>query len=111
MSHPADRGPLEDHEIRRLAQDARGIYARLVEERPESAHQLLTDAMRHLMRLRDALIARARLGDGGADRLLPRVNAVASLGFGCQFPVAGVKWSRMEGARDALDALLAEDLR
>ncbi len=88
----------DDHAAAALA-----IYERLLAERPHEVHQTLSEAARHVVNLRDALITRDRRGESVDDRLAA-ANVLASLAVSCQFPIAGVKWSRMETARDALRA-------
>jgi hypothetical protein len=82
---------------------ALAIYEHLLAERPHEVHQPLSEAARHVVDLRDALISRRRRGEG-IDDDLAAANVLASLAFSCQFPIAGVKWSRMETVRDALQA-------
>ena len=108
MSRPRDPA-LDDEAIRALAREALETYERLLAERPDEVHQPLSEAARTVFRLRDALVARRRAGEGSQDssQRLDDANALASLAFSCQFPIAGVKWSRMEMARDALRDFVA----
>lgn len=87
-----------------------GEALRLVDEilaaRPKTDGHKLTEATQRLCLYRDGLIERA--GPGGADerRDLEHLNAVLSIVAGVHFPLGGVPWNELEGARGWLAELV-----
>ncbi len=81
---------------------------RVLEERPDKVHDELVDAVRCLVRLRDGLIERRRAGDASPELRdqLDRTNAVLSVAVGGEYPLVGVRWERVQKARDQLARLL-----
>jgi hypothetical protein len=99
-----------DKSPHQLAEEAIRCYERILAERPDETHHPLSIAARTVFRLRDLLIERQRRhGESRAVRSqLERANALTSLAYSCQFPIAGVKWQRMEATRDALKDFVKE---
>lgn len=64
----------------------------------------LADAMRHVVRLRDGLIMKARRGEVGGD-CLARVNAILSQIVGAEYPLEGIRRKRVENVREQLVSL------
>ena len=83
----------------------------LLRDHPAQLAAELTDAVRAVVGLRDAMIARRnRAGRATAiDQRLERVNGVLSALISNEFPLTGVRWQRIERARDALRDILAEE--
>ena len=72
-------------------------------------HEELARAVRHLVGVRDRLISSRRSGwPFASQQHLDRVNALMSLASSAEFPVAGVRWRRLCGLRDALKELIDE---
>lgn len=69
--------------------------------------QQLNVALMQLIAMRDALIAARRAG-GPCDEWLSRTNAIISVLFGTEYPLAGLKQQRVTETREALERLLAE---
>lgn len=94
--------------IRRAHECLRHAVAQLdalLADRGRGIDEELTQATACVVRLRDALIDAQREGaDAGAD--LRQVNAVLSLLVGSHYTLVGLRWQRMEKARDELRALL-----
>jgi hypothetical protein len=65
----------------------------------------LAEIMRHLVRMRDGLIAQ-RHGSAEIEHLLMRTNAIISSLFGTEFPVSGFNKRRIDETRTALETLL-----
>ncbi len=83
---------------------------RVLEERPDKIHDEIVDAVGCVVRLRDNLIEQRRAGDTSR-RLqdqLDHANAVLSVMAGGVYPLVGVRWQRVEQARDELKRLLAD---
>ncbi len=73
---------------------------------PDVRHEDLAAAVAAIAALRNGIAARARAG--GADRdLLDRANALLSLAYGAEAPLAGLHLERAERARDGLRSLMA----
>lgn len=89
---------------RALRDAAAAAYDHVLAGKPTLSHQALAEATQAIVRLRDALIARGREA-GAPPEDLPAVNALLSLAYGAQMPVAGVRWDRMEKTREAVRAL------
>ncbi len=83
----------------------------LLRDHPAQLAAELTDAVRGVVALRDAMIVRRdRIGrEPASNNRLERVNAVLSMLISNEFPLTGVRWQRIERARDALRDTLVED--
>ena len=83
----------------------------LLREHPAQVAAELTDAVRGVVALRDEMIERRdRAGpEPGVDNRLERVNAILSMLIGNEFPLIGVRWQRIERARNALQDILSEE--
>ncbi|HEY4471925.1 MAG TPA: hypothetical protein VGN21_12190 [Stellaceae bacterium] len=78
---------------------------RALRDRPSLVYDDLTEAVRCLVRLRDGLIAARRGGDTAAGDRLEGLNALFSLVVAAEYPLEGVRRSRIENARRALTVL------
>jgi hypothetical protein len=77
-------------------------------DRPDKIYGDLANAVRALVRLRDALIIeRRRDGPHAVGDRLERVNAILSVVSGGEYPLEGVRRERLEQARGELARLLA----
>jgi hypothetical protein len=79
---------------------------RALREDAQLVYDDLTDAVRHIIRLRDGLITQARYGEAIGDRL-SRVNAILSQIVGAEYPLEGVRRERIENVREQLVSLRA----
>jgi hypothetical protein len=81
---------------------------RVLEQRPDALQDELKDAIRCLVQLRSELTAEHRLdrNDAKARQRLDRTNAVLSVLIGGEYPLVGVRWSRIKQAREDLTKLL-----
>ena|SRR5690242_6880748 len=79
-----------------------------LEHRPDRVYEDMADAVRCLVRFRDALIERQRerKADPGARDRLRRVNAILSIVVGGEYPLVGVREKRIKQAHDELAQLL-----
>ncbi|MGE0258120.1 MAG: hypothetical protein AB7H71_09235 [Alphaproteobacteria bacterium] len=77
---------------------------RALREDAELVYDDLTDAVRHIVRLRDGLIVEARRG-GAIGDCLGRVNAILSQIVGAEYPLEGIRRERIEKVRELLEAL------
>ena len=77
---------------------------RALRDRPEIVYDDLNEAVRHLVRLRDLLIADGRGGVAVGDRL-DRLNAILSIVVATEYPLEGVRRDRVARARQKLAAL------
>ena len=80
---------------------------RLLADKPGGIDEDMTDVTMCVVKLRDALID-ARRGGHDVERELTRVNAVLSLVVGSHYTLVGLRWKRIEKARDELRALLEQ---
>jgi hypothetical protein len=81
---------------------------RALRDSPDLVYDDLANAVRHVVKLRDGLIAARRRGDGTVDRLakqLGRVNTILSQMVGAEYPLDGIRRERIEKLRDQLTAL------
>lgn len=94
-----------------LCRDAVGRLDYLLRNHPAETADDLTGAVRCAVRLRDMMIERRRQGrgDAGQDARLRQVNAVISAIVAGEFPLMGIRWKRIEGARDLLREVMAEE--
>jgi len=67
--------------------------------RPRADGRKLTEATQRLCEYREGLIARVAAGGADARRDLEHLNAVLSIVAGVHFPLGGVPWKELEGAR------------
>lgn len=82
---------------------------RALDDRPDRIYGDLSQAVRCLVRLRDALIAaRRRDGKTAGDDRLERLNAILSVVSGGEYPLQGVRRDRIAKAREELAKLLAQ---
>ncbi|HET6466774.1 MAG TPA: hypothetical protein VFG43_00195 [Geminicoccaceae bacterium] len=99
-----------DDAVRDHCHAAVAALDRVIDERPAEEHEYLVEAVRCLNRLRDRMIERRRAGDTSRhlrDRL-DRINAILSVVVGGQYPLVGVRWERVQHARDTLRQLLED---
>jgi hypothetical protein len=91
--------------------DAVAKLDHVLRSHPAEIAQELTDAVRCVVMLRDNMIERRDRGGRSPerDRRLGQVNAVISAIVAGEFPLMGVRWQRIEGARDLLRRILAEE--
>jgi hypothetical protein len=84
----------------------------LLRNHPAETIEELTDAVRCTVALRDRMIERRRAVGGRSDeqdRRLRQVNSIISAIVAGEFPLMGIRWQRIEGARDLLKQVLAEE--
>ncbi|MBV9521902.1 MAG: hypothetical protein JO010_03870 [Alphaproteobacteria bacterium] len=89
---------------------ALGALDRCLAQGADKLGERIAEAVRRLVVLRDGLIARRRSGESTTferDRL-DRTNAIISLVVGAEFPIQGLHRERVQGARDALAAMLGK---
>lgn len=91
------------------AQDAVAKLSNLLRNHPAEPAEELTEAVRCVVALRDRMIEMRRRGTmtPGQDQRLRQVNAVISAIVAGEFPLMGIRWKRIEGARDLLKEVLA----
>lgn len=84
---------------------------RLLAERSGDAHQVLTDATRAAVAIRDELIMRLREEPSARPlrERLQQANLLVSTAVGAQFPVTGLHWDRVEKTRDGLKRMIARE--
>jgi hypothetical protein len=80
----------------------------LLVEKPDNIDEAMIQATQCVVRLRDRCIERCRAGDAKAGERLREVNSVLSLVIGSHYTLIGLRWKRIEKAREALKALYAE---
>ncbi len=83
----------------------------LLRNHPAETGEELTDAVRCTVKLRDKMIERRRRGehDPALERRLRQVNSIISAIVAGEFPLMGIRWQRIEGARDLLKRVLSEE--
>ena len=84
----------------------------LLRNHPAETADELTDAVRCAVDLRDKMIERRRAQGAPNDaqnRRLRQVNSIISAIVAGEFPLMGIRWQRIEGARDLLKQVLAEE--
>lgn len=99
--------PQEEREARYRATMA---LDRLLANAPPCTAQEAIEAIRHVVTLRDGLVAQRRLTGAapGLDHRLAEANAVLSLTWSGVVPVTGFRRQRLEKARAALDEAAAD---
>jgi hypothetical protein len=95
---------------RHCCQEAVAKLEYLLRNHPAEMAEELSDAVRCVVALRDSMIEhRDRAGATPAqDAQLQKVNAVISTIVAGEFPLMGIRWKRIEGARDLLKQVLSE---
>ncbi len=88
-------------DIRRRAGAALHILDSLPHEGSPETRKRLAEAIEHLVRLRDELIAAEHAGNR-CEEPLRAANAMLSSIFGTEFPVHGLQWKRVCETRDAI---------
>ena len=88
--------------------DVVALLDRLLAEKPKNVDEPLLEATECVVRLRDGYIGQLRSGDADARaaHCLERTNAVLSQVVGSHYTLVGLRWKRIEQARDELKALL-----
>jgi hypothetical protein len=96
--------------VRQCCREAVGTLDHLLRNHPAEIAEELSDAVRCVITLRDSMIDhRDQYGrTPEKDAQLQRVNAVISAIVAGEFPLMGIRWKRIEGARDLLKQVLAE---
>lgn len=91
-------------ELRRQGEAALATLDRIAKESDtERPSEVLAEAVRHTVQLRDLLIARRRAGHSdGTQDWLDRTNAVLSLLVGAEYPIKAFHWTSVCQARDEL---------
>jgi hypothetical protein len=97
-------------EVCGLCRDVVGKLDHLLRNHPAETAEELTEAVRCTVALRDRMIERRRGDcDAGRNARLRQMNAVISAIVAGEFPLMGIRWQRIEGARDLLKKILAEE--
>jgi hypothetical protein len=88
--------------------DVVALLDRILAGKPKNVDEPLLEATECVVRLRDGYIAALRGGNADARiaHCLERTNAVLSQMVGSHYTLVGLRWKRIEHARDALKALL-----
>ena len=84
----------------------------LLRNHPAETAEELTDAVRCTVELRDKMIEHRHAAggrNGQHERRLRQVNSILSAIVAGEFPLMGIRWKRIEGARDLLKQVLAEE--
>lgn len=77
----------------------------VLQDRPGIVHDDLEAATQSIVAVRDALLDAARHGATESKNALPQVNSLLSLIVSAEFPLVGLRWKRIESARDSLQEL------
>lgn len=87
--------------MRQCCRDAVGQLDYLLRNHPVEIAEQLSDAVRCVVALRDSMFERRDRAGGTLeqDSQLQRVNAVISAIVAGEFPLMGIRWKRIEGAR------------
>jgi len=94
-----------DAELRRHADEAIARLRKAMDRGGDLPHAEMNDAIGHVIALRNRMLDAYR--EGALSReLLDRANAVTSLAYGTEFPLAGVHVHRIELTCKALHELL-----
>ncbi len=88
-----------------LCQTAVQALDQVLDERPNKINDELNEAVRCLVHSRDNLINLRRQGQD-VQAKLDQVNAVLSIVVGSEYPLVGIRWERVQAARDAVASLL-----
>lgn len=95
-------------ELRSEWQDALKSIETVLDERPGEHLKEISQAMRSLIRIRDRLIDfdRERGLSANAVEHLRQINAMISVVASLEYPLAGLRWQRVELVRDGLAQML-----
>ena len=85
--------------------DALRSLDELLADRPPVVYDAIERATVDVVAVRDELIEAARAGNTDHGDALRRVNALLSLIVSAEFPLGGVRWKRIQSARDDLAKL------
>jgi hypothetical protein len=94
---------------RALCETAVAALDEVLAEHPDKINDELNEAARCLVRTRDGLIDQRRQGENVQSHL-DQVNAILSVVVGSEYPLVGVRWDRVQEARNGLAALLADNI-
>lgn len=94
-----------DAELRRHANEAIARLRKAIDSGGELPHAEMNHAISHVIALRNRMLAAYREGRLSRD-LLDRANALTSLAYGTEFPLAGVHAHRIETTCKALHELV-----
>lgn len=94
-----------DTELRRHADEAIARLRKAMDRGGDLPHAEMNHAISHVIALRNRMLAAYREGALSRD-LLDRANALTSLAYGTEFPLAGVHAHRIEVTCKALHELL-----
>jgi hypothetical protein len=106
-SEVAMRGGVMSEGARQSAAAAIAALDAAIETGPQASHEQIAAAFQAVLELRDRVIDEARRGTATTG-CRDRVNTLASLAYGGEFPLSGFHAHRLEQAREALAALLAD---
>lgn len=95
-------------ELRKEWDDALSAIETVLEERPGEHLKEISQAVISLVRVRDRLIElqRSDRRSGEAARHLHEINAMLSVLGSLEYPLAGLRWKRIELVRDGLAQML-----
>ncbi|WP_139257625.1 hypothetical protein [Natronohydrobacter thiooxidans] len=94
-----------DTELRRHAAEAISRLREAMNKGGDLPHAEMSHAISHVIALRNRMLEAYRDGALARD-LLDRANALTSLAYGTEFPLAGVHADRIEQTCQALNELL-----
>jgi hypothetical protein len=100
-------GGVMSEEARQSAAAAIAALDAAIETGPQASHEQIAAAFQAIIELRDRVLDEARRGTATTG-CRDRVNSLASLAYGGEFPLSGFHAHRLEQAREALAALLAD---
>jgi len=106
-SEVAMRGGVMSEGARQSAAVAIAALDAAIETGPQASHEQIAAAFQAILALRDRVIDEARRGTATTG-CRDRVNSLASLAYGGEFPLSGFHAHRLVQARGALAALLAD---
>lgn len=90
-----------DSHAQDLARAAMGRIETALAGGPDVDHQMVSEAVRSVVTLRNHIIELAKIGNVEPD-LLSQINSIVSLAFGSEYPLMGIHRHRIEQTRDAL---------
>jgi hypothetical protein len=101
-------GPATRDEVRAQLQDVLHALEAMQPERVSQPLQAVADPGLMLIQVRNAVIAARRADQQvGPPDLLKRLNQLASVMAGIEYPLGGVHWPRIAALRKELGALIA----